>query len=371
MSLIGRLATAPVLRNALVRRALVAVTVGACAVLTLYPEHYRAAVSMTPTDPASLGLSGTLGQLGAGASVFGSQAAVEISLKVARSPYVRDKVVDAVKLDQKLGINAQEANRWLERKVDVRTLRGGILQIDMENRDAKFAQTIVRTYAEAVRAQLADIARGQTSYKRNILETLLNESSKRYFAAQRAYNNFRLSNGQGDPQGAIQQASTRITVLQQKILDKQGEIAALTQFATADNIQVRRSQAELGVLKQQLAAAQSASSASGPSLGKIVNQSLQLEKLERELDVARNLYQNYKRFLEGTSVEDLASSANVRILEPAYVDPDRQYNVAFAVLGVLILMLGLAIEFYRLAPPLEAVPALNPAQPEAGKARYE
>lgn len=369
MSLIGRLALAPVLRVPWARRSLVTLLTGACAVLTFYPEHYRAAVSMTPTDPTSLGLSGTLGQLGAGASVFGNQAAVEISLKVARSPYVRDRVVDALKLDQKLDMSAQGANRWLERKVDVRTLRGGILQIDMENRDAKFAQTVVRTYAEAVRAQLASIARGQTSYKRNILETLLNESSKRFFAAQTAYNNFRLANRQGDPQGAIQQTALRINALQEQILGKQSEISALSKFATSENIQVRRAQAELASLQQQLDAARSTGTSGTMSLGGAVEQSIKLEKLERELDVARNLYQNYKRFLEGTSVEDLASTANVRILEPAYVDPDRQYNLIFAVIGSLVILLGLAIEFYLLRPPLEAVSALSPAAGVPGETR--
>ncbi|WP_165831090.1 hypothetical protein [Sphingomonas pokkalii] len=360
---------APVLRIPAARRTLVCVLAGACAVLTFFPEHYRAAVSMTPTDPGSLGLSGTLGQLGAGSSVFGSQAALEISLKVARSPYVRAKVVDSLKLDRALGVTPQQANRWIDRKVDVRTLRGGILQVEMDYRDAKFAQTIVRTYAEAVRAQLAEIARGQTSYKRNILETLLSTSSKRFFAAQTAYDNFRLLNGEGDPQGAIQQTALRINALQEQILSKQGEIAALKKFATDDNIQVRRSEAELGVLQQQLAAARSTANTGSTSLGGIVNRSITLEKLQRELDLARNLYQNYKRFLEGTTVEDLASTANVRILEPAYIDPDRQYNIIFAVLGALIVVLGLVIEFYHLRPPLEAVPSLSPAGGDAGASR--
>ncbi|MEO1968988.1 MAG: hypothetical protein ABGW87_09790 [Sphingomonadaceae bacterium] len=332
---------------------MLAALVAVCAVLTLFPQKYRAAVSLTPTDPSSLGLSGTLGQLGAGASVFGSQAAVEISLKVARSPYVEEKVVNALKLDKILDKSPQGATRWLERKVDVRTLRGGILQIEMEDRDAQFAKKVVSNYATAMRAQLAQIARGQTAYKRQILEELLSESSQRYLAAQAAYNNFRLTTGQGNPKQAILQGAARIPGLQEQILNKQFEIGALEKFATPQNLQVQKARAELDALKQQLTSAQSQASANSDSVKQIIRQSTELVKLQQELEVSQKLYENYKRFMEGTSVEDLAATANVRILEPPYIDPDRQYNWLFASIGLVILLGGLAIEFYRLRPPLE------------------
>ena len=54
----------------------------------------------------------------------------------------------------------------------------------------------------------------------------------------------------------------------------------------------------------------------------------------------------------GRSNTLLAASINVRVLEPAYIDPARQYNLPAMILGVLLVLLGLAIEFYNLRPPV-------------------
>ena len=66
--------------------------------LAFFPQRYRASATLTPADPATLGLSGTLGQLGAINSVFGTQADVEVALRVATSIYTRQRVIDELHL---------------------------------------------------------------------------------------------------------------------------------------------------------------------------------------------------------------------------------------------------------------------------------
>jgi capsule polysaccharide export protein KpsE/RkpR len=352
-NIIGALYRAPILRRPWWRRALFAVLILISALLTLFPERYRAAVTLTPTDPSSLGLGSTLGQLGALNTAFGNQAAVEVSLKVARSVYVRDTVIRQMNLVRRLDVdNALEASRWLERRVDIRTMRGGILQIETLNRDAAFGQKLVSTFQDAIRNRLAEIARRQTAYKRRVLEQLVREASDRVRVAETAYNRFRLGSRFADPRFSFSAISQRIPNLQAAIRAKEVQLNAERQFGTDDNPSVRQVQAELASLRRQLVEARAVNPQDQESTGQVVRQSTEVRELERQLLLAQSLYDGYRRYLEGTAVEDLTSTATVRVLEPPFVDTARQYNLVPAGMAVLLILLALAIEFYGFRPPV-------------------
>lgn len=337
------------------RRGVFTVAILICGLLTFFPERYRAAVTLTPSDPSSLGLSGALGQLGALNSVFGSQAQVEISLKIGRSVYTRQVVVRRLNLVKRLNLRDEdEASRWLEKAVEIRSLRGGIVQVESLNRDAAFGRELVGALTDAMRERLGEIGRRQTAYKRNVLLKLVAEADDRLTRAQRAYDTFRLGTRYSNPGLAITAIGERIPVLQATIKSKEVELNAARQFATDDNMSVKQILAEITSLRRQLTEFQATNPTGSASLGRVVEQSNQAEKLERELALSKSLYYSYLRYLEGTSVEDLTSGANLRILETPFIDTDRQINILPLSLGILLLILALAIEFYNMRPPVGA-----------------
>lgn len=337
------------------RRAIIVVLVLLCLLLALFPQRYRSAVTLAPSDPSSLGLSGTLSQLGAASSVFGNQAAVEITVRVAHSVLVRDQVIDKLGLVKHHRFGSKiEAERFLDRAVEIRSLRGGLVQIETKHRDAAFAESLMKAVAEATQQRLAVINRQQTGYKRHVLEQLVAEAGNRLDQAQSAYDKFRLQTRYSDPSAAINAIGDRIPALQSAIKAKEVQLNAARQFATDNNMSVMQIMAELDALRQQLVQQQALNPAEENSVGRVVEQSTIGKKLERELLISRTLYESYTRYLQGTAVEDLTSNANIRLIEPAFVDTSRQINLPFLLLGLLILLFGGAIEFYGLRPPLEA-----------------
>ena len=143
-TVVGTIARSRLFRSRWLGRTLLACAIAVFIYLGFFPERYRAAATLTPTDPASMGLSGALGQLGAINSVFGNQAAVEVALKVARSIYVRNLVIERMKLGQRLGMDSRvRLHRWLEREVTILTLRGGIIQFESLHRDSDLAQDLI------------------------------------------------------------------------------------------------------------------------------------------------------------------------------------------------------------------------------------
>jgi hypothetical protein len=323
--------------------------------LSVFPERHRAAVTLTPTDPQSLGLSGTLGQLGAINSVFGNQAAVEVALRVGKGVYVRDLVIKRLNLGKRLGeMDRATLHRWLAHRVDVRSLRGGIVSIEMKDRDPALARDTVAAYGNAIQERLAEISRTQTAYKRHVLEQLVVDASQQLATAQSAYDAFRLRHKTPLPAVAVEAVSQRIPMLESGIKAKQIDLAAARQLYGEENNVIRQMKAELAMLQKQLDEVRATSTVSDATVGQAVATSSQLFRLEREVSVARALYDSYLRFLQGTAVENLTSTANVRVLEPAFIDTERQiwWPAFAAALGSLLLWAS--IEFYRLRPPAGA-----------------
>lgn len=356
-SIVDNLSASRILGQPWLRRVLLGVLAAALAVLTLFPREYRAAVSLTPTDPSALGLSGALGQLGALTNVFGGQAAVEISLKVARSVEVRQLVIDRLGLMRGDRFDdPQAAQRWIDSEVDIRSLRGGILQMSTKMDDPVLAKNVVDALATATRDRLARISQTQTAYKRRILERLVGEAGDRYASAQDAYDRFRRQTRYSDPGTSIEAIGQRIPDIQAAIKAREVDLRAAQQFGTTQSFGVQQIQAEIAALRTQLREAESLDASNPNSVNRVVVQSTQVEKLARELNIARSLYISYQRFLEGTSVEDLASGANVRILEPAYIDPARQFRTLPLALLVIVLIAWATIELYQMRPPVGADP---------------
>jgi hypothetical protein len=351
-SLVGKVTNLRFLQKFHWRALLLGGAATVCLALAFFPERHLASSSFTPSDRDALGLSGTLGQLGAINSVFGNQAAVEVALRIGNSEAVADEVIANTRLKDRLASEGRVSlQRYLNDKVEVRSLRGGIIVIEMQDRNAALAEELVAAYQDAISNQLGEVSRRQTAYKRNVLLQLVRNASDELQVAQAAYDSFRLGNRYSEPRAAIAAIGSRIEMLEETIRARQIQLATARQAFTDNNLTVRQLTAEIAALQQQLTAARATSPDQAQGLGELVQNSTQLYRLERDLEVAKSLYDGYTRYLSGTAVEDLAADANLRLLEAPHVSSERQIWLPALALAIAIFLLWLAIEAYRLRPP--------------------
>jgi tyrosine-protein kinase Etk/Wzc len=153
-SLIGTLAGSRLLRRRWPRRAGFALLAVVLALLSLYPERYRATMLLAPPDRS--GDLGTIAQLGAMNGLIGSEYQPERLLAIARSPQVALGVIADLKLlyDPRFGRDPRQALRTLDRKTDIRTLRGGIVEIAATDRDPRLALALAAKLGLSAQARL-------------------------------------------------------------------------------------------------------------------------------------------------------------------------------------------------------------------------
>jgi capsule polysaccharide export protein KpsE/RkpR len=89
--------------------------------------------------------------------------------------------------------------RWLDKKVDARSLRGGIIEIDTKQFEPGLALDLVSAYADATRDQMGVVNHNQNAIRQHALEQVLAQAGERLSKAQAAYDTYRLKTGSGDP----------------------------------------------------------------------------------------------------------------------------------------------------------------------------
>lgn len=341
-------------RNPWMRRMIFGALIMLTALLALFPPCYVANVKMAPQDTNTAGLNSILSQLGGNyAALLGNHQPVEIDLAIGRSFDVQSDVARTLGLVDGPGQAALErAVRKLNKNVDVRALRAGIVEIEVNGHDEDRTLRTAQIYSRALQNRLAQLSRDQTAFKRTVLNDRMKEAGDRLSRAENAVNAFRQQNRIIQPEAQLSDAVATLSSLRAQYQSVQVELAKAQRFYAEGSYQVQSIRTALTALQGQIAAAEDrTSNSNGLTASGIAPRSVEFDRLNRDLGFARSLYEAYTRYLEGAAVEDLTANFNMQIIEPAFIEPGWHFNATpFAALVVLVL-LAAASEFYWLRPP--------------------
>lgn len=349
-------------RRAAVRRTIFAALIIVLALLCVFPRLYVATVKLSPQQGNAAGLSQVLNQFGGTyTAMLGSALALEIDVAIGRSFDVKRDVVSRLGLaDVRDRAATGRAVLRLEKMTDVQALRGNVLEVTAENRDRERALATATAYSQVMQRRLANLSREQTAYKNQVLTDRMREVGARLARAEAAVSNFRRRNQLFDPETQLAAAIAQISALRSQLVAKEVDLQTVLRFNSEESFPVKAARAAVASLRKQLAEAEArARSNDNASAASIAPRALEFDRLNRDLNFARTLFESYTRYVEGAVIEDLSADFNMQVIEGPFIEPGWQFNKLPLALLALVVLLALASEFFLLKPPvgIRPVPA--------------
>jgi uncharacterized protein involved in exopolysaccharide biosynthesis len=340
----------PWMADATRRRAAAAVFAVILALLTVFPRPYHASTLLAPDDSAA-GLSGLFsggGGVNLVASLLGGRGTIEADLLIGRSQAVFASVAQKLHDQGRYRrVSLEKLEARLRRTVDVESARGSVLQISTDDHDPRLARQIIEDFVFVMRRRLTDLSREQAIEKRVVAQERMDEATRLLDQQQRILNAYRASHHFSSPE--VQQGFSQGTevVLEGQLEAAQGTLLMLQKVEGPDNVQVQTVKDRIQILERQIAEIQTRpGGASIQSLSGLDPEVTEYRNLLRNEGFAEERYNIYKRYLESLTVQEVAASLNMDVIDPPFIDPERRFNPVPLGLLALVVILAVIAEFY-------------------------
>lgn len=337
------------------RRIAYAVLALALLVLCVVPRPYVARAKVVPQDSSSIGLgsmtSAVGGQMqGFAALLGGAKTPVDLYLAVGRGTEVTDSVIARLNL---VGSgqypSVDKARLALAKRVDVHSLTGGIVEVEVRTHDSAFAQRLTETYVRAISDRITALGEDRVRRKQAVVQRRFKEAAGRVVKAEAALGEFRRRNNLAAPEAQLGSALSLRAGLEAQLQAKLVELSTLEQFQGPENPQLMAVRSEVAELRSQIAnSARPDTGPAGPNVAGLSEVSGEYLNLYRDYRFAQALYEVYARASEEVAVETLAAetATDVQVIEAPRLDVDRKFNVPAVALLLLVIALALFTEIY-------------------------
>lgn len=331
------------------------------ATLCIFPQPYVARAKLVPQDNNSIGLGSMMnalgGQLQGFAALFGgAKQPIDMYLAIARASEVTDAVI------RKLGLagpehyaSVERARLALARKVDIHSLTGGIVEVEVRTHDRGEAEAVTRAYVQAISERIGGLGRDRVRRKRDVVQQRFAQAADRVARSEAALNAFRRRNRLAEPEAELGSALAVRTGLEAQLQAKLVELQTLQRFQGEENPQLQAVRSEVASLRQQIARTTNpAKGAAGPNFAGLSEVSGEYLNLYRDYRFAQALYEVYARSSEEVAVETLAAetASDAQLIEAPRLDAGRKYNIPAVALLALVVALALFTEVYAPATGL-------------------
>lgn len=325
------------------------------AVLCVVPRPYVARAKVVPQDSSTIGLGSMTNAVGGQMQGFaallgGAKTPVDLYLAIGRGTEVTDSVIQRLDL---VGSGAypsvEKARLALAERVDIHSLTGGIVEVEVRTHDPAFARKLTETYVRAISDRLTALGEDRVKRKQAVVQRRFKEAAGRVVQAEGALGAFRRRNNLSAPEAQLGSALSLRAGLEAQLQAKLVELSTLEQFQGPENPQLMAVRSEVAQLRTQIAqSARPDTGPAGPNVAGLTEVSGEYLNLYRDYRFAQALYEVYARSSEEVAVETLATetATDVQIVEAPRLDDDRKFNISAVALLALVIALALFTEVY-------------------------
>ena len=320
-----------------------AVGIVALGVTFLITPTYTAKMQFLPpqqSQSTAAGLLATLGSLGGLASAAGAlKNPAEQYVSFVKSASVQNALVTRFDLTKRYAsADKDRARRDLSDHSRIQTGKDGIISIEVEDHDPRFAADLANAYAEELQKLLSRLAVTEAQQRRMFFEKHLADSRDRLAAAERALSSAGVNRGalNATPLSAVE----AVARLKAGLSAQEVKLNSMRSYVTESAPEFRQALNDLAALKRELEKQGATDPGQGGSdyIGRY-----------REFKYQETLFEIFAKQYELAKIEESREGPPIQIIDVAQAPDDKTRPRRLVIVLIVALIAAVILAIYTLA----------------------
>lgn len=305
------------------------------------PNIYMATTKLLPPVQSQSTASMILSQLGgaAGALAGATKNPSDVYIGMLKSRTVADSLIRRFDLANRYEQKFLSGTRKvLESSTTISSGKDGLITVEVEDKDAKFAAELANAYVEEVKKLMRVLAVTEASQRRLFFENQLLLARENLTRAENAAKQAMESGGLTNIEAQGRTLLETTARLRGQISVKEVQIGAMHAFAAERNPELIKAQQELAAMRSELAKIEGTGGVGGANSGK--GRGFENLKLVRDVKYYETINELLVKQFEIAKLDEAKDMAVLQVMDKA-IEPDRKSKPKRAFIVLLSTFVGL------------------------------
>ena len=307
-----------------------AVGIAALGISFLIPPTYTAKTQFLPPQQQQSAAAGLLQSLGSLGGLAGAAAGLKNPgdqyIAYMKSNAVKDALIDRFKLMERYDEKYKDdARKELDKQARIASGKDGLISVEFDDKDPKFAAEVANAYVEELRTVLGRLAVTEAQQRRLFFEKQLLKAKENLTASEQALKATGISDSvlKSNPATAV----AGIAALKAQITAQEVKVGAMRGYLAETAPDFRQAMTELANLRAQLAKQDKADDGNGAGQGDYISR-------YRDFKYHETLFELFAKQYELARVDEAREGAVIQVLDVAQ-PPERKSKPKKALIAII------------------------------------